>query len=207
MPPRSREPNLSTRAAYGRLWRSWVGRHWAMLALSALFMLLFAATSALLVRATVWIVDAFEARDAGTIAYAPAIVLAVTLLRAFSLYGQRVLNNRTLAAVEADLQRTMYGALLAADLARMQDEPPAALGARFTADIGLVRLVMDRLSTGLTYAATILGAFTQMLAIDWVLTAGVIAIFLAAMVPISHIGTRLKRISRRTQEQIGSMTA
>lgn len=171
------------------------------------FTLVFAVTTALMVQATVWLVNAFEARDADTILLAPAVVLGVSLARAGALWGQRMLNNRTLAAVETSLQKAMYASLLAADLARLQAEPPAATGARFTADIALVRLVLDRIATALTYVATILGAFGQMLAIDWELTLGVILIFVLAMVPVTRIGSRLKRLSRRTQEQVGRMTA
>jgi subfamily B ATP-binding cassette protein MsbA len=194
-------------AAYRRLWSGWVRPHRGRIALSLIMMLAYAATSALLVQLTVHIVDAFDRQDQQAIALAPVLVLAVTAARGASLYLQKTLNIRSFAAVEADLQRTMYGALLQADLARMQEEPPAALGARFTADIGLVRVVLNQISNSLSSVATIVGAFTQMLLIDWQLTLGVLALFVAAGLPITHIGGRLQRLSRRTQQEIGAMTA
>ncbi len=199
--------DLGLRAAYARLWHGWVRRHWGMLAVSAVLMTAYALSTALLVRMTVWLVDAFETRDAGVIALAPAVVLGVALLRAGTQFAQRIVSNRVLATVEADLQKAMYGALLGADLARMQAEPPAALGARFTADIGLIRTVMEQITAAVTNVATIAGAFTQMLVIDWQLTLGVMAIFGVAMVPIARIATRLRRLSTQTQAQIAQMTA
>ncbi|RMF40241.1 MAG: ABC transporter ATP-binding protein [Alphaproteobacteria bacterium] len=193
--------------AYLRLWRRWTVRHWPAILLAFVLAALFALTSAALVKLTVWLVDAFEARDSEAIAGAPLLILGITALRGASLYGQRVLTNRVLATVEADMQREMYAALLAADLARMQAEPPAATAARFTADVGLVRQVMEQIASGVVNVATILGAFAQMLLIDWSLTLGVMAIFLAAIFPITAIGTRLNRIARSTQAQIADMTA
>ncbi|QDL93476.1 ABC transporter ATP-binding protein [Paroceanicella profunda] len=198
---------LTLAQGYGRLWRTYVRRHWRSLLVAGLMTLIYAVTTALMVRATAWLVDAFDARDAGALAWAPAVILAITLPRGAALYAQKTLNIRTMTTIEADLQKAMYGALLSADLARMQQEPPASLGARFTADIGLVREVMDRGVNTVAAVATIIGAFTQMLLIDWVLTLGTMAIFLLAMTPINTIGARLKRLSRQAQAQIGQMTA
>ncbi|GIX13798.1 MAG: ABC transporter permease [Paracoccaceae bacterium] len=200
-------PRLSLGRAYGRLWRVWVRRHWPMILGALALTGIYAATSAALVRMTVWLVDAFEARDAAAIAWAPWVVIAVALARGGSLYAQAMLSNRVLATIEMDMQRSMHDALLAADLARMQAEAPAAYAARFTADIDLVRIVMQQIATGMVNIATVIGAFGQMLLIDWQMTLGVMAIFAAALVPVSRIGARLNRIARRTQAQIAAMTA
>ncbi|MEM9050051.1 MAG: ABC transporter ATP-binding protein [Pseudomonadota bacterium] len=200
-------PRSSLTTAYGRLWRGWVVRHWPMILVALAVTLLYALASAAMVRMTVWLVDAFEAQDAAVIALAPWVVIAVTAARGATLYGQAVLTNRVLATIEADMQRSMFGALLDADLARMQAEAPAAYAARFTADVDLVRIVMQLIATGTVNIATIAGAFGQMLLIDWQMTLGVMAIFAVAMLPISHIGTRLNRIARATQAQIATMTA
>lgn len=200
-------PRLPLRQAYGRLWRVWVRPHWPRILGALALTAVYAATSAALVRVTVWLVDAFEARDASAISWAPWAVIAVTAARAISLYAQALVINRVLATIEADMQRSMFGALVGADLARMQAEAPAAYAARFTADIDLVRIVMQQIATGMVNVATILGAFGQMLLIDWQMTLGVMAIFAVSMLPISRIGTKLNRIARRTQAQIAAMTA
>lgn len=198
---------ISLAAAYSRLWRVWVVRHWPQIALALAVTVIYALASAAMVRMTVWLVDAFQAQDASVIAVAPWVVIAVTVTRGASLYGQAVLTNRALATIEADMQRSMFGALLDADLARMQAEAPAAYAARFTADVDLVRIVMQQIATGAVNVATIAGAFGQMLLIDWQMTLGVMGIFAIAMLPISQIGTRLNRIARATQAQIAAMTA
>ena len=52
-----------------------------------------------------------------------------------------------------------------------------------------------------------IGAFAMMLTIDWPLTLGMLGVFALALVPVTIIGQRLRRLSRRTQNQVATMTA
>ena len=46
-----------------------------------------------------------------------------------------------------------------------------------------------------------------MLTIDWPLTLGMCVVFAAALVPVNRIGTRLRRLSKRTQAEVAAMTS
>ena len=58
---------------------------------------------------------------------APILVIAVTLVKGFALYGQTVFTNRVVTRIEADMQTALYGHLIDADLAQLGRESPAAL--------------------------------------------------------------------------------
>ena len=60
---------------------------------------------------------------------------------------------------------------------------------------------------GVTGVATILVTFVVLLTIDWTLTLGICAIFALALVPVNRIGRRLRRLARRTQAEVASMTS
>jgi subfamily B ATP-binding cassette protein MsbA len=91
--------------------------------------------------------DAFAARDAGALVYAPALVVAVTAVKGFALYAQIVLTNRVVTRIEANLQAALYGHLIEADLAQIGRESPAALTQRFTTDFAFIKEALTRLST------------------------------------------------------------
>ena len=82
-----------------RLWREWVRPHRRTLAIVLVLIALGAlATSAypLLIKAAF---DAFDRRDLEAIRFAPFIVIAVTAIKGFSLYGQSLLTNRVVTRV------------------------------------------------------------------------------------------------------------
>jgi len=152
--------------------------------------------------------DAFDRKDAAAIAYGPLVVIVVTALRGFSLFGQTVLTNRVVTRVEADMQAALYGHLIDSDLAQLGRESPAALTQRFTTDFAFIREALTRLSTVfLREITTIIALIAAMLWIDPVLTivAAVIAPFFAY--PVNKIGRKLRRVAISTQEQSGSMAS
>jgi subfamily B ATP-binding cassette protein MsbA len=191
-----------------RLWAEWVRPHWAVLAVVlGLIMLGAGATSLypLLIREAF---DAFDQRDMQVIAWAPLVVIAVTAVKGFALFGQAVLTNRVVSRVEADMQSALYAHLIDLDLAQLGRESPAALTQRFTTDFAFIKEALTRVFTVfLRDVLTIAALVAAMLWIDPVMTlaAGVLAPFIAP--PIARIGKKLRRVSTATQEQIGSMAS
>src|SRR5918998_1741916 len=152
--------------------------------------------------------DAFAARDAGALVYAPALVVAVTAVKGFALYAQIVLTNRVVTRIEADMQAALYAHLIDADLSQLGRESPAALTQRFTTDFLFIKEALTRLSTVfLREVTTILALIGAMLWIDPVLTlvAGLTVPFIAW--PIEKIGRKLRRVAISTQEQTGQMAS
>ncbi|WP_208642241.1 ABC transporter ATP-binding protein [Methylobacterium terrae] len=188
-----------------RLWRDWLRPHAGTLAIVlALIAVIGAATGfyPTLIKAAF---DAFDAKDAGALAYGPVLVIAVTAVRGFALLGQTVLTNRVVTRIEADMQAALYGHMIEQDLAQLGRESPASLTQRFTTDFAFIKEALTRISTVLLRdVAMLIALVCAMVWMDpWLtLVAGVTVPFVAG--PIARIGKKLRRVSTSTQEQVGA---
>ncbi|MEH3146000.1 MAG: ABC transporter transmembrane domain-containing protein [Methylobacterium frigidaeris] len=188
-----------------RLWREWLRPHAATLALVLVLIAVVGASTGFYPTLIKGAFDAFDAKDAGALAYAPILVIAVTSVRGFALFAQTVLTNRVVTRVEADMQAALYAHMIDSDLAQLDRESPASLTQRFTTDFAYVKEALTRISTVLLRdIAMLLALFCAMLWMDPVLTlvAAVTVPFVAG--PIARIGRKLRRVSTSTQEQVGS---
>src|SRR5918993_5816416 len=178
-----------------RLWRDWMRPHAGTMALVLVLVALVAGATGLYPILIARAYDAFAARDAGALAYAPVLVVAVTAVKGFALYAQVLLTNRVVTRIEADMQAALYAHLIDADLAQLGRESPAALTQRFTTDFLFIKEALTRLSTvALRDIATLIALVAAMLWIDPVLTlvAAVTVPFIAH--PIGRLGQKLKRV-------------
>ncbi len=189
-----------------RLWWQWIGPHWPTLALVLGCILVVAAATGLYPILINKAYDAFTAKDAQAILFAPLFVIGVTSMRGFALLAQNILTNRVVTRIEADMQSALYAHLIDADLAQLGRESPAAFTQRFTTDFMFIKEALTRLSTVfLRDVATIVALVAAMLWIDPLMTlvAGLVVPFAAQ--PVARIGRKLRRVSTSTQEQIGAM--
>ena len=188
-----------------RLWREWLAPHRATLTIVLVLIALVGASTGLYPALIKAAFDAFEHKDAAAVAYGPLVVILVTSLRGFSLYGQTVLTNRVVTRVEADMQAALYGHLIESDLAQLGRESPAALTQRFTTDFSFIKEALTRISTVLLRdIAMLAGLVVALVWMDPVLTlvAAVTVPFVAR--PIGKIGKKLRTVSTSTQEQMGA---
>ncbi|MET0368286.1 MAG: ABC transporter ATP-binding protein [Methylobacterium sp.] len=188
-----------------RLWREWLSPHRAALAIVMVLVAVVGASTGLYPALIKAAFDAFDRKDASAIAYGPIIVVLVTSLRGFALYGQTVLTNKVVTRVEADMQAALYGHLIEADLAQLGRESPAALTQRFTTDFAFIKEALTRISTVLLRdIAMLIGLVAALLWMDPILTlvAAITVPFVAG--PIGKIGKKLRKVSTSTQEQMGA---
>ncbi|MGP9819268.1 ABC transporter ATP-binding protein [Salinarimonas sp. NSM] len=189
-----------------RLWRERMRAHRRTLAVVLGLIAVGAGATALYPLLIREAFDAFDRRDLELIYWAPVVVIVVTSIKGFALFGQTALTQRTVARIEADMQAALYARLLSLDLAQLGSESPASLTQRFTTDFTYIREAMVRIFTVFFRdVATILALVVAMLVIDpWMtLIAALVAPFVAP--PIARIGKRLRRVSTATQEEIGDM--
>ena len=188
-----------------RLWRDWLSPHRGTLAVVLVLISVVGASTGLYPALIKAAFDAFERKDATAIAYGPLVVILVTSLRGFSLFGQTVLTNRVVTRVEADMQAALYGHLIESDLAQLGRESPAALTQRFTTDFSFIKEALTRISTVLLRdIAMLAGLVAALLWMDPILTlvAAVTVPFVAG--PIGKIGRKLRKVSTSTQEEMGA---
>ena len=189
----------------GRLWREWLSPHRGTLAVVLVLIAIVGAATGLYPALIKAAFDAFDHKDASALAYGPLVVIAVTSVRGFALFGQTVLTNRVVTRVEADMQAALYGHLIEADLAQLGRESPAAFTQRFTTDFAFIKEALTRISTVLLRDLAMLIALV--IALIWMdplltLAAAVTVPFVAG--PIGRIGKKLRRVSTTTQEQMGA---
>jgi subfamily B ATP-binding cassette protein MsbA len=188
-----------------RLWRDWLRPHAATLAVVLVLIVVVGGATGFYPALIKTAFDAFDAKDAAALAYAPVLVVAVTALRGFALFAQTVLTNRVVTRVEADMQAALYGHMIEADLAQLGRESPASLTQRFTTDFAFIKEALTRISTVLLRdVAMLLALACAMLWMDPWLTLGAAVVVPLVAQPIARIGRKLRRVSTSTQEQVGA---
>lgn len=187
-----------------RLWRDWLRPHAGTLAVVLVLIAVIGVATGFYPTLIKAAFDAFDAKDAGALAYGPVLVIAVTAVRGFALLGQTVLTNRVVTRIEADMQAALYGHMIEQDLAQLGRESPASLTQRFTTDFAFIKEALTRISTVLLRdVAMLIALVCAMVWMDPWLTiiAGIVVPFVAG--PIARIGKKLRRVSTSTQEQVG----
>ena len=197
----------SSRALLGRLWREHVARYRGRMAVVLLLTLVMAGATALYPVLIDHAFGMFTARDPRILYQIPALVIAVTSVKAVSQYFQNTEVQRVVLLVIRDVQARMFHHLARADLARLEREAPAQLAARFTTDATVIREALTRVVNGVADAVTVVGLVGSMLWLDWKLSLIAAALYPLAGLPIQRIGKRIRRASGGMQERMGDAAA
>jgi subfamily B ATP-binding cassette protein MsbA len=200
---RPRLDEKGSRALMGRLWRDHIAPRRADLTWVALLTVVMAGTNALYPVVITHAFSLFSARDARILYQIPALVLAVTAVKAASQYFQNVRVQMVVLSVIRDLQESMFAHLTEADLARLEREPAAQLSARFTTDAAIIRDALTRTVNGLADLVTVVGLIASMFYLDWVLSLVVAVLYPIAGIPIERLGRRARRASGNMQQRMG----
>jgi subfamily B ATP-binding cassette protein MsbA len=203
---KSPKNQLTGREAYGRLWHGWVKQHWFQLLISAGLMVIIALTTAGYAKFMEYAIGGLEAQDANIVFWAPAGIIVLTVTRGLCHYLNVILQNRVLSRVQADMQREMYDTLVDMDLSQLLAEAPAAIAARFSADIELVRGATIAVFGSLRDVLTLIATIVVMLSIDWAMTLALMCIFALVFAPVGIAGSRIRSTSKDIQEEIAQMT-
>ncbi|HEX4892070.1 MAG TPA: ABC transporter ATP-binding protein [Hyphomicrobiaceae bacterium] len=150
---------------------------------------------------------AFDVLPKGDVAVlysiAGLIVLATTA-RALLLYFTTVASNRIVLRMTTDMQKKAVRHLIAADFAQLTRGAPGELISRLTNDVAQIQVALQSaLTTAVRDALTIAALVGYMIWSDPVLSLVVLGVYPIAVMPIMAIGKRLKRVARRTQEELG----
>ena len=202
-----RPEDQTTRALLLRLWREHLVHHKPRMLLVLVLTAIMAGTTALYPVVIDRAFSMFTGRDARILYQIPALVLAVTSVKAAAQYFQNVQVQQIVLLVIRELQGRMFSHLVQSDLARMEREAPAQLAARFTTDATIIREALTRAVNGVADAITVVGLVVSMLYLDWVLSLIAAALYPLAAMPIQRIGKRVRRASGGMQERMGEAAA
>jgi ATP-binding cassette, subfamily B, bacterial MsbA len=207
VPPNPPPGHDTTRALLGRLWREHIRHYKSRLLLVLVLTLLMAGTTALYPVVIDHAFQMFTDRDKRILYQLPALVIAVTTVKALAQYFQNVQVQQIVLLVIRALQTRMFAHLARADLARVEREAPAQLAARFTTDATVIREALTRAVNGIADLVTVIGLVASMLYLDWLLSLIAAALYPLAAVPIQRIGRRVRRASGGMQERMGETAA
>ena len=197
----------TTRALLVRLWREDIRVHLPRLLLILGLTAIMAGATALYPVVIDHAFSMFTARDQRILYQVPALVVAITSVKALAQYFQNVQVQGTVLLVIRGLQGRMFAHLARADLARVEREAPAQLAARFTTDATVIRDALTRAVNGLADGITVIGLIGSMLYLDWELSLIGAVLYPLAALPIQRIGQRVRRASGGMQERMGEAAA
>ncbi|HVY84271.1 MAG TPA: ABC transporter ATP-binding protein [Caulobacterales bacterium] len=191
-----------------RLWRDYLARYvldMAALVPSLALVALAGVSYAFILK---YATDGIAAHDWNVIILGPIAAFVATAVRAAAMWLQAVQSQGLALKILRDLQNTMFGRLMTADFARLTREAPGNLVSRFTNDINVVSEALVRGGQAtIRDTLTLAGAIITMLALDWVLTLFILAVFLLSAWPMEAIAKRARKQTEAAQVQLGSLTS
>lgn len=191
-----------------RLLREHVLHHWPRLVAAFACMAVVAATTA----GNAWLMQpmldrVFMAKDVNLLYVIPVAIVALAIAKGLGTYGQSVLMLTVGQRIVADIQSRLFARVLDADLAFFQANPTGTLISRFVYDVNMLRTTTTNILSGLTKELfTAIGLMALMFYQDWLLALVSIAAFPVLIRPMARLSRRMRRASRNTQSEVGTLT-
>jgi ATP-binding cassette, subfamily B, bacterial MsbA len=191
-----------------RFLRERLAPQWRWFLLGALMSLVTAAAAFGYADITARAMDWLQAGDERVMLLAPPVVVGLVLARAVSMYAQTQANNHGVQRAMVALQDALFRRLIQGDFARLQASASGEFVSQFANDMTLVREASLRVATNLAKSVlTILAALIFMFMRDWALALFLLVAYPLAFFPVVRLGERIRKTSRRAQEQAGEMTS
>jgi subfamily B ATP-binding cassette protein MsbA len=192
-----------------RLWRDYIHdqKHRLMLAVAG--MIIGAGATA----ANAWMLqpaldEIFLRHDTFMLTLIPLAVMVIAVVNSVATYSQNILMRVAGQRIIANMQAQLYAHCLHSDLALFHDQAPGRLISRFTNDIQMMRAAVSNVLTGVAKEAmTSIFLVGVMIYQSPALAAFAILLFPTAFAPILRMGRRMRKLSGKTQEELGQLTA
>lgn len=210
---RERAPRVAFDAASRRLLErflsQWVWPRWRKLLVAlALTVCLAAATGAypLIIKSSFDLL--LNGENGSMLPWVLGAIIAITALRSLFLYLHAVTTAGIVYRITTDIQKRVFAHLMHADFARLSRDPPGRLMSRMTNDVTFLEHAMQAsLNSAVRDAASIVVLVGTMFYLDWAMSLIVLGVYPLAAGPIIMVSERLRRVAKRTQSELGGMTA
>ena len=151
--------------------------------------------------------DIFVAKDESMLLPVALASLAVFATKGLATFGQLTLMSYVGNRLVADMQSQLFDRLMGADLSFFHRTSPGVLVSRFINDVNLLRNGVTETVTGIGKdTLTLIALLGVMFYENWMLAAVASFAFPTAVLPIIRIGQRMRKVSRKTQMQVGRLT-
>lgn len=172
-------------------------------------MLAYSALSGALAWLVKPVVDrVFVERDMVMLQLLPVALMLVSVGKGLADYGQSYLMAYVGQRVITDIRDRLYHHLQDLSLSFFHRTPTGVLISRISNDVTLVQGSVTEALTGLLKdSLTIVALVVVVFYNDWFLATIALLVFPWAVIPLVRFGRRVRRFSRRSQVQMGSMTS
>lgn len=135
-------------------------------------------------------------------------VVSITITRSILMYLQTVASNRIVFRIGTNMQKLAFARLMASDFSRQIREAPGQRVSRLTNDVGAVQMATQSgLNTAVRDTLSIAVLIGTMVYLDPVMSLVVLGVYPIAAWPIAMVSKRLRTVAKRTQIELGDMTA
>ncbi len=197
-----------------RLLREHFAPEWSWFALGAAFAVLTSAAAVSYGVLVKFIGDRLQDTAAGDASMQSwvwlltgAIIVAAGA-RAAALYGMSLANNKGVQNALIGAQDAQFAALIDGDYERLAGSASGGFVSRFAHDASVMRDVALRLANNLSKGVlTLVGALAAMVWMDWQLALVLLVAYPVALGPVVALGARIRKRSKRAQEQVGEVTS
>ncbi len=135
-------------------------------------------------------------------------IIALTAVRAISLYAMNMLNNTGVQRGLVSIQSVQFDALTDGDYARVSGDNSGGFVSRFINDVNAIRDAALRFANNFTKSVvTIIGVLIALFIVDWQLALIILVVYPLALGPVIALGNSIRARSKKAQQQIGEVTA
>lgn len=195
-------------AVFWRFLREWLLPQWKWLLLGTLFSAVTAVAAFGYADMSRRAVDWLDQGDERVLTLAPMLIIVLVMVRALAMYIQTQAYNTGVQRALIHLQDALFASLIGGDFARLRGERSGEYVSRFANDMTLLREAALRVATNAAKSTlTIIACLVFMLVTDWALALFFVVAYPIAFWPVIRLGERIRKSSKRAQEQAGELTA
>lgn len=152
--------------------------------------------------------DVFDKTEQSRIIPVALAVFGCFFLRGIANYIHVILMNKVSQSIVADIQNSLFGHFMKLDLSFFHQNKSGTLISSVTNDVTVMRAaVSDTLTNIGKNLLTLIVLVSVMFYKDWQLSICVFAVFPLAAAAVAWIGRRLRKISKKIQEQTADLMA
>lgn len=196
-------------ALYRRLITTYVTRYKRTLVLGGVCMVMVAgATAAQAYLMQPVLDDIFVNKNQSYLILLPLLLIFIFLVNSVGDYGQSLALKYVGQRVVSDMQTDLFNHMMHADIGLFHDQSSGRLISRLTNDIMLMRRSVSEVITGIL-KETCTAIFLLVLMVWQSATMSVItfAILFFAIIPMSRLGKRMRKVADATQSQLADFTS
>lgn len=151
--------------------------------------------------------DVLYAKKEDMVLLVAGLMAGVFVVRGITTYIHTVMMSRIGEWIIGDLQQNLFERFMKLDLAFHHAYPSSQLLSRIVNDVQMVRFAITDTMTGFgKNVVTLVLLLAVMMFQDWKLSCAALTLFPVAVFFVASMGRRLRKVSRRIQEEMGTLT-